>query len=255
MDTTLKPGKIHLCIAQSNSRYPLKDKALGSQGQGFRDLVNYQSDLQHVDFGTAGYVRHHFSPSESLKFLTSPADFHLPPYENAARAEAQETTAPYAVHGPDRLRCQMCGQVFQRRQDLSAHRRSEHPAPGAGGSGGRYECSFCGVTFAQRGHLSKHRLTHTGERPYACHICQRRFTQKTHMVEHIRIHTGERPYRCEECQATFTQKTHLVGHLRTHTGERPFKCSECGKAFSTSSSLSRHRFVAHSNQRAEEEPK
>ncbi|XP_072140627.1 uncharacterized protein [Dermacentor andersoni] len=250
--------------------------APGSQGQGACEFPDHASESRHLDYdclplrrtftrttislslsnvGTAGYGCHHLTPSESLEFLTSsPAEFQFPPYAEAPAADAHETPAQHAARGPDRLRCQQCGEVFQRRQDLSAHQRLRHPSGNSGG-GDRFECSFCGAKFSQRGHLSKHRLTHTGERPYACPICQRRFTQKTHMVEHIRIHTGERPYRCDECQATFTQKTHLVGHQRTHTGERPFKCTGCGKAFSTSSSLSRHRLVARCNQRAEQEPK
>ncbi|KAH6921856.1 hypothetical protein HPB50_005417 [Hyalomma asiaticum] len=246
MDATQLPGKTVLAhVARSNTwRFGVP------QGQGARITRTTDPSLVelHLEFTAPSNAGPHFTPWESLEFLTSPADFRLPPHA-VAQAEAQE--APF--QGPDRLRCQHCGLIFQRRQDLSAHRRSEHPASGGGRDGARFECSFCGVTFSQRCHLTKHRMTHTGERPYACHICQRRFTQKTHMVEHVRIHTGERPYRCEECQATFTQKTHLVGHLRTHTGERPFKCSGCGKAFSTSSSLSRHRFVAHCKQQGEEE--
>ncbi|KAM5141665.1 uncharacterized protein ACMZJ9_015377 isoform 1-T2 [Mantella aurantiaca] len=143
--------------------------------------------------------------------------------------------SPHACY----LRCPVCTQDFQTKNDLEDHMK-DHPELKS-----QYTCNECGKYFFYKANLKAHYRVHTGERPFSCLECGKTFVYKSHLVSHQRIHTGE-GLTCRYCPMFFVERVRLVEHERTHTGEKPFACSECGRCFRRNYHLILHQRV-HTN--------
>ncbi|XP_023303236.2 zinc finger protein 383-like [Lucilia cuprina] len=161
------------------------------------------------------------------------------------------------------LKCKICGQSCQNRQQLKMHHMRFHPQEKP------FECDICTSTFKSSFLLAQHKLKHN--RPdtmqceeckkyfrsqlhlqrhfknfhlkstYTCHICHQQFENYTQMrfQYHVRQH-GEKRFSCSYCDKAFHQKIHLINHERTHTKEQPFRCDLCGKAYRQQTACQEH---------------
>lgn len=161
------------------------------------------------------------------------------------------------------LKCKVCGQSCQNRQQLKMHHMRYHPQEKP------FECNICTSTFKSSFLLAQHKLKHN--RPdtmqceeckkyfrsqlhlqrhfknfhlkstYTCHICNQLFENYTQMrfQYHVRQH-GEKRFSCSYCDKAFHQKIHLINHERTHTKEQPFRCDLCGKAYRQQTACQEH---------------
>ncbi|KMQ92511.1 putative zinc finger protein 484 isoform x1 [Lasius niger] len=131
------------------------------------------------------------------------------------------------VHDARLYICDVCGQDFRKRNELSLH-LDDHVAKEEGDFQCEkpYQCEFCGATFSQRSNLQSHkRATHYNDKRYKCDKCQKGFKRRRLLDYHIKAaHTGERPYKCDVCTATFVYPEHFKKHRRIHTGEKPYLC-------------------------------
>ncbi|KAH6898751.1 hypothetical protein B0T10DRAFT_118071 [Thelonectria olida] len=153
----------------------------------------------------------------------------------------------------DQFRCRwmcdsgLCGEVFQKSEDLQNHCKKEHAKNLVKEQGGGFVCKWHGCTrktaFAQKSKLERHTQTHTGFKPVRCKICDLKLSAKQSLDQHMRTHSGDMPWKCQHpgCGKAFKQQSALTMHKRTHTGEKPLKCEICSKTFSESSNLSKHR--------------
>ncbi|XP_073963944.1 uncharacterized protein isoform X2 [Choristoneura fumiferana] len=137
---------------------------------------------------------------------------------------------------PKLFKCDTCEKCFTTQASLTAHNRShtdEKP----------FSCDVCNSQFKQRSTLTRHKRVHTGEKPFTCDVCNSQFKQRRCLVVHRRIHTGEKPYTCDFCKLQFRQRSTLTRHKRVHTGEKPFTCDVCNSQFKQRRCLVVHRRI------------
>lgn len=143
--------------------------------------------------------------------------------------------------GDSKFICQLCGNVFDKSEDIQNHGREQCS---------KFPCDICGSLLPTANSLNAHKRRHNGLRPYVCNICGKSYTQSSHMWTHRRFHMGVKPYVCDYCDQRFTIKPDLADHIRKkHTKERPFKCDVCNKAFLTGSVFYQHRLIHRGDRR------
>lgn len=241
----------------------------------FRDLTrhekthffpSYMCNMSQCDYETT------VSAALSIHMLkhTDKADLPFKCNECEKRfRKALDLQEHYNIHSGDKpFICQLCGNAFYLRRQLSAHCRRLHPEVKANKVTsttcdicGRvlatkrslfrhkeshnptklYLCDYCGKSLSSAEHLKKHRRIHTGEKPYVCDICGKGFTDSENLRMHRRVHTGEKPYKCDQCPKAFSQRSTLTIHRRGHTGERPYVCQICKRGFSCQGNLTAHQ--------------
>lgn len=88
-----------------------------------------------------------------------------------------------------------------------------------------YICDVCGDDFRKRSELSNHLVDHApttnnGEE-YQCEECPKKFTNLRLFRIHRRGHyTVQKLYECQECNKKYSSKNLLEEHMNMHTGER-----------------------------------
>ncbi|XP_005100107.1 zinc finger and BTB domain-containing protein 11 [Aplysia californica] len=168
-------------------------------------------------------------------------------------------------------KCNVCGQLFSRRGNLTTHMRLH--------SGERpYQCSVCNKTFTRSDHLKGHMLLHEDGQRMACHHCKDMFDSADSLKYHLELqHAGKLPFvcgiclfsclrlgelkdhmkshnandrfDCAVCDKSFLKSKELKDHMRTHPGAQPFECKPCGKFFRESSCLKLHMMTQHTGVR------
>lgn len=158
-------------------------------------------------------------------------------------------------------KCDVCGRVFLRVDNLRVHLRghmNQEMRPKV------HQCNLCEKTFYGASMLLIHIRTHTGERPFPCDLCTKAFPSNGALRKHRRVHTGEKPYECsfvwnqlilhhlfsnrfafcdlQQCPMKFAAKETLNRHVKTHTGKKSYRCDECGISFIQRTQLKNHLF-------------
>lgn len=164
--------------------------------------------------------------------------------------------------------CDLCGEAFELKSQLTLHMREEHPdtkrkprkkdpmatnivnttaAPTGDRTNKKWEqltCPTCGRMFNHRNSLVYHLRSHTGERPHQCEVCGKSFFAASALKVHMRLHSGDKPYKCELCGRHFRQWGDLKYHcISIHTDEKQYQCEYCGKDFARKYSLIVHRRI------------
>ncbi|XP_053114703.1 zinc finger protein 579 [Hemicordylus capensis] len=172
------------------------------------------------------------------------------------------------------LLCLACGEAFETKGELKAHRCFKGVASQDDGERQegtkRHQCGICHKLFARPWSLSRHYLVHTGEKPFSCPECGMAFHLSSYLRQHHRMHVvggacpllgqaraqgaafpllaaspsppppAKKAYECSVCQKPFKSKYDLATHSLIHTGALPFQCSQCGKRFRRLSHLKQH---------------
>lgn len=94
--------------------------------------------------------------------------------------------AHYKSYNKVRCLCMDCGEVFNKKSQLTIHQRN-HTAQKP------YQCIECGETFAQKSQLTTQQRTYSVEKPYSFYECYKIFSRKSLLIQHQKIHTGEKP--------------------------------------------------------------
>ncbi|XP_071445650.1 uncharacterized protein [Hetaerina americana] len=166
--------------------------------------------------------------------------------------------------------CKVCGRIYGRNIQLSAHMRAHRPKTYSCKTCAKtftdkltynrhrhmhlvvekpFKCTVCSKGFPHKQALALHMVTHTGAKPHVCEVCSKAFSQRSNLRTHMTVHSNERPHVCNVCSKAFSLKQALVIHMRTHTGEKPFCCKLCSRSFSRSCHLrmhmARHRGEKH----------
>ena len=125
-------------------------------------------------------------------------------------------------------RCDTCGKIIKRLQNLKKHMRLKHKT-----NPNKYYPQMADKDIGQL--LSKSCI---------CVVCNQEFKTKHLLMIHMQTHKRT----CPKCERTFSSAGTLKKHMNTHSDEgqsRPYKCRECEKAYTENSNLNRHMALVH----------
>ena len=149
-------------------------------------------------------------------------------------------------------RCQVCGQGFQKTNELKDHNYTKH-------MGGSFSCADCVKEYANEKGLKYHLKTiHKGEGRCKCpeEGCSWQDKDSGKLHQHLlTVHDIGQPLVCQvtledgsTCKKVFKNtrsfKTHAAFHM-----EKKFKCNQCDRHFSTESNRKTHIHRYHKGHR------
>lgn len=79
---------------------------------------------------------------------------------------------------------------------------------------GKFLCQVCDNVFSRKQNLKAHLVTHTGKKPYICNDCGSTFRRPYDLRRHERIHSKEKPFTCPHCGKSFPRKDALNRHCK-----------------------------------------
>lgn len=136
------------------------------------------------------------------------------------------------------FQCEICNRIFSNLRLFRIHKRIHYPQVKS------WPCDMCGKRYSSKNLLEEHMNTHMGVRPYVCETCNKDFTSKYTYKAHIKTHeVRPRPFECTQCNKTFLNQQNLNQHERTHNGIKEHVCHQCGKAFGSPHNLEVHNIV------------
>ncbi|CAG9836648.1 unnamed protein product [Diabrotica balteata] len=136
------------------------------------------------------------------------------------------------------FQCEVCNRIFSNLRLFRIHKRMHNPQTKA------WVCDTCGKKYNSKNLLDEHVNTHLGVRPYVCEICHKDFASKYTYKAHEKTHdVRPRPYKCSQCDKSFLSQPNLTQHERTHLGMKEYGCQWCGKQFGSSHNLEVHSIV------------
>ncbi|XP_011640316.1 zinc finger protein 676-like [Pogonomyrmex barbatus] len=136
------------------------------------------------------------------------------------------------------FQCEICNRIFSNLRLFRIHKRIHYPQVKS------WPCDTCGKRYNSKNLLDEHMNTHTGVRPYVCETCNKDFASKYTYKAHVKTHeVRPRPFECSQCNKTFLSQQNLTQHERTHNGVKEYVCHQCGKAFTSSHNLEVHNVV------------
>ncbi|CAG4974030.1 unnamed protein product [Colias eurytheme] len=134
--------------------------------------------------------------------------------------DAFKNKAKYA-----KLKCQICGEEFEKPEGFRSHLRYHASLP-------VYKCELCNKTFSDSSNFSKHKKVHN-LRIVICDICGKKFNNKICLIKHLEGHSNAEPVTCNKCDKQFFSESALRKHNRQmHDKVSPkFKCQQCQLRF------------------------
>ncbi|KAF5277010.1 hypothetical protein FQR65_LT16089 [Abscondita terminalis] len=136
------------------------------------------------------------------------------------------------------FQCEICNRIFSNLRLFRIHKRMHYPQNKA------WKCDMCGKKYSSRNLLDEHINVHTGLRPYICATCGKDFASKYTFKAHEKTHeVRPRPFQCQHCNKSFLSQQNLSQHERTHLGIKEFCCQLCSKQFGSAHNLEVHSLV------------
>ena len=143
--------------------------------------------------------------------------------------------------GDTPYKCPICYQGFRRNTTLKMHLKQHKNDPNFNAPSSKmYHCNVCGQIFQFKQDFRTHRRTHVNEKLYQCIICAEELRKKTAFHSHWTSHSGLQHYECKICGKVLNEQGALVSHRRQHPDSTPYQCAFCLLAFSN-----RDYFVCH----------
>ncbi|KAL0114616.1 hypothetical protein PUN28_011724 [Cardiocondyla obscurior] len=136
------------------------------------------------------------------------------------------------------FQCEICNRIFSNLRLFRIHKRIHYPQVKS------WFCDSCGKRYNSKNLLDEHINIHMGVRPYVCETCGKDFASKYTYKAHVKTHeVRPRPFECTQCNKTFLSQQNLTQHERTHNGVKEHVCHQCGKGFTSSHNLEVHNVV------------
>ena len=116
-------------------------------------------------------------------------------------------------HKEKTIPCHHCSKLFSDQTLLNIHLKAIDLS---------FKCNLCGNVYPRKQNLEAHvRRKHTGETPYSCSHCDSKFNMSHKLKAHIIKHHTDSPIQmfvCEFCGKEYRKKSSMVEHARTHSG-------------------------------------
>ena len=91
--------------------------------------------------------------------------------------------------------CDDCGKVFDKKERLRYHQKTELEKREANERGIQQSCNFCSKQFALKSSLKQHIIRSHGNDKPTCPDCQKAFSNSSNLERHLAVHL-----RCPKCQ-------------------------------------------------------
>ncbi|XP_061189786.1 uncharacterized protein LOC133197673 [Saccostrea echinata] len=267
-------NQFHPHLSQDVSRFSCEE--CGKWFEQARYLYVHYKEVHRNQRSVCGFCGKGFSNRDEFHAHKKTHDLSIP---NTCKICAKTWNTPedlekhmrFHVRGKKLHQCDICKDVFIRRQDLIDHMITHTQTfP--------YICKECGKGFKNKGKLKVHMISHVSHRPFQCDICGMSFKMKATLGTHIKRHKEVKPfkcnycplrfksvegsrnhmlhkhitpeelkfikfkvYKCEYCNKLMGQKHMYMRHVRLHTGERPCVCDVCGRSFTMPATLNVHK--------------
>ena len=161
------------------------------------------------------------------------------------------------IHYEQEINCELCSQVFNRKDNLDRHLRSYHDFNNT------QECSDCKRQFSLKSNLKRHidaKYDISGNVANTCLVCNKDFCSKRDLNSHMKLHQNTCDkcgsmfstksalathklegslLSCEKCSVTVCNQRQLNKHMKIH--QKNFECDSCMKKFNYRWMLARHK--------------
>ena len=106
--------------------------------------------------------------------------------EASYQGNQQEKTSSVESKKDKRFKCQECGTLFTRRNDMKKHMNNLHLGIKP------HKCEECKKSFAHKGDLNRHKNeVHGGIKSIECELCGKSFARKNQFTKHQKEHDKE----------------------------------------------------------------
>ncbi|XP_038220522.1 uncharacterized protein LOC119838602 [Zerene cesonia] len=142
--------------------------------------------------------------------------------------------------------CVVCNRRFNRRNDCMRH-IIEHLLLDAFKNKSKYtvlKCQICGEGFEKPEGFRRHLRFHASLPVYKCELCNKTFSDSSNFSKHKKVH-NLRIVICDICGKKFNNKLCLIKHIEGHSTAEPVQCGRCGKRFYSGSALRKHHTQMH----------
>lgn len=136
--------------------------------------------------------------------------------------------------------CDICGQRFFAKKDLTVHRTIKHTERDEW----KFQCDMCNKRFPANTHLQLHKNTHRQKDgvSFVCPDCNRTFLSKAGMTLHYHtMHLKDTVCICKECGKQFSHPNVLKQHMVRHAKAKNHFCGHCDSKFLTKKDLANHQ--------------
>ena len=142
-----------------------------------------------------------------------------------------------------KVKCNVCGKIFQNRRQLCSHRKVHR---------GKQTCKNCGKVIAGGTDMSNHIRSCQKIQNFKCTVCNFKTGRNYLLQDHLRkMHTvtptlpymGKKCYSCNHCDFMTPTKVALRAH--TSKDHPKFPCIFCGKRLLKAVTLERHIMLSH----------
>ena len=152
-----------------------------------------------------------------------------------AAAGGQGNHADTGVHQSPSITCEICGQHFKTKRQLTHHKPSHKLV----------SCKNCGRTFSGNTNMKTHRARCLKDGPqYECKICNHKCLTKFELESHMKVHkvSPVKLHKCDGCEYETTSKRDMWNHVsRKHKPpQQKYECEKCNKKF-----VNKEKFDSH----------
>ncbi|XP_041983732.1 uncharacterized protein LOC121736536 [Aricia agestis] len=137
------------------------------------------------------------------------------------------------------LRCQICGEMWEKCSDFRLHIRAHASMP-------VYRCELCSKTFSDSSNFAKHRKVHN-LCAFTCDKCGKKFNRKISLIEHIKFHEKTQPISCEfeGCSKVSHTQSAYTKHLKLVHYRSKYRCQICKKTLGSNKEMWDHKWQEH----------
>ena len=189
---------------------------------------------EKIDVGDSNYVKIDIREKHKKAEITECGVCHKEFKTNQLKRHVKD------VHTEEVCSCDECGKVFQKRKNLTDHKRVVHTEVKL------LTCEFCSKqirNFLLKSHIKNVHVKQTS----ACDKCGKIYPSIKRLRDHVSVVHSNMEMFCDLCGKTFKCKSYLANHTRRfhNAVEENISCDQCDKVFKTKNQHYLHNYAVH----------